>query len=323
MKSSNPDTPPKPPGVPRPRGASQSYLHPGTDATLRAGLSDAWALAAGLTLRRTDARDLQGAAMRAVLPRGVWILLVVGGEVDLDVAGRRLRLGPREGSHACGAVIPAAEPLACRRQSRRGDVERSVELVLEDGWLRDRLGDEALACLAAQCGSHAAPRPWNASARCRALVGQMLQPPALEPALWALYLESRALDLAVEALDSLSGGAPAHHDAVPGRRDLARMAQVRDLLDSGRADALTLEQIAQRACLSVNTLQRHFRAAWGMTVFAYLRETRLQRARLALERDGVSVSHAAWIAGYASQANFATAFRRRYGMQPGQARGRA
>ncbi len=100
------------------------------------------------------------------------------------------------------------------------------------------------------------------------------------------------------------------------------MMALRELLDEGGADALSLAQIAARACISVNTLQRHFRAMWGTTVAQYLRERKLARARLALEVDGVSVTQAAWLAGYNSAANFATAFRRRFGMTPGQVRAR-
>jgi AraC-like DNA-binding protein len=39
-------------------------------------------------------------------------------------------------------------------------------------------------------------------------------------------------------------------------------------------------------------------------------------AREALERDGMSVAQAAYIAGYTSAANFATAFRRFFGTTP-------
>jgi AraC-like DNA-binding protein len=100
------------------------------------------------------------------------------------------------------------------------------------------------------------------------------------------------------------------------------MMALRELLDNGGADALSLAEIAARACVSVNTLQRHFRAMWGTTVAQYLRDGRLARARLALERDGVSVMQAAELAGYNSAANFATAFRRRFGVSPGQVRAR-
>ena len=42
----------------------------------------------------------------------------------------------------------------------------------------------------------------------------------------------------------------------------------------------------------------------------------------ALERDGASVAEAAYIAGYASAANFATAFRRFFGTSPKNFRAR-
>lgn len=69
-------------------------------------------------------------------------------------------------------------------------------------------------------------------------------------------------------------------------------------------------------CCNPNTLQRHFRQSFGQTISGYLRETRLQRAAQALERDGISVAHAAEIAGYSNQANFCTAFKKRYNVLP-------
>src|SRR5690606_4727738 len=108
----------------------------------------------------------------------------------------------------------------------------------------------------------------DASAMAISLVEQMLAPPALDGALWRMYQESRAIALVVEALASISGAELV--PAVDGlrQRERARMEQVRDLLESGQADDMSLVQIARHACLSVNTLQRHFRAVWGKTVAA-------------------------------------------------------
>ncbi|CAM5502008.1 AraC family transcriptional regulator OS=Stutzerimonas stutzeri OX=316 GN=CXK95_03430 PE=4 SV=1 [Stutzerimonas stutzeri] len=59
-----------------------------------------------------------------------------------------------------------------------------------------------------------------------------------------------------------------------------------------------------------------------MTIFEYQRARRLLQARQALEREGISVNEAAWRAGYNSAANFATAFKRQFGISPRQVRGR-
>ena len=48
----------------------------------------------------------------------------------------------------------------------------------------------------------------------------------------------------------------------------------------------------------------------------------LQVLRHALEQDGLTVGQAALVAGYNSAANFATAYRKRFGMPPKLARAR-
>ncbi|MBO1114390.1 helix-turn-helix transcriptional regulator [Bordetella petrii] len=302
--------------------AQYAVAAPGASQPMFEGLVDTVALADGLILHRVDARDLQGVAVHATLRPGLRIALTVGGKADVNFGGRRILLGPRADGGARGAVVAVARPTDFVRQSRRGDLERTVSLTFGDEWLQRRFGGELQACLAFS-RRHLSIYEWNASAQAVALAEQMLAPPELDSALWRMYQESRSLDLAVEAFACLRGGAPARPAASMRQRERARMEQVRDLLDSGQADTLTLEQIARHACVSANTLQRHFRAAWGKTVFAYLRDARLARARLALERDAVSVAQAAWIAGYSSPANFATAFRQQYGMPPGQVGRRA
>lgn len=84
---------------------------------------------------------------------------------------------------------------------------------------------------------------------------------------------------------------------------------------------LTLAEIAGAACVSVSTLQRLFREQMGMPVWEYVRRLRLDHARRFLERGEGSVTEAAFRAGYNSPANFATAFKRAFGVSPSQCRG--
>lgn len=282
------------------------------------GLVDTVRLAEGLSLHRVDARDLLGVAVHADLQPGLRIALTVGGKADVSYGGYRLLLGPRSGGRAYGAIVALTESTPFMRQSRRGDIERSVCVTLSEAWLRQRLGDALPSCLAF-ARQHLSVYPWTAPAQTVALVQQMLTPPELDEALWRMYQESRSLDFVVQALASLSGAVLAPGANELRRRERTRMEQVRDLLESGQADEMSLVDIARHACVSVNTLQRHFRAVWGKTVFAYLRDARLARARMALERDAISVTQAALIAGYSSSANFATAFRQQYGIPPGHA----
>lgn len=298
--------------------ARYAIVAPSAHRPMFEGVIDSCRLSDGMNLHRVDARDLQGVAVHADLQPGLRIALTVGGKADVSYDGRRLFLAPRQGGGAAGAIVALTQTAKFVRQSRRGDLERSVCLTLSDAWLQQRLDETLHSCLAFS-RRHLSVYPWSASAQTVSLVEKMLVTPELDGALWRMQQESRCLALAVEALSDLSGAVMAPITEGIRQREHARMVQVRELLDSGQADDMTLVDIARHACLSVNTLQRHFRSVWGKTVFAYLRDVRLARARMALERDAVSVTQAALIAGYSSPANFATAFRQQFGMPPGQA----
>ena len=63
-------------------------------------------------------------------------------------------------------------------------------------------------------------------------------------------------------------------------------------------------------------MQTAFKATYNSTIADFSRELRLQNARAAIERDGISVGEAAYIAGYSNPANFSTAFKRFFGLSP-------
>ncbi|MEI2418033.1 AraC family transcriptional regulator [Orrella sp. JC864] len=289
------------------------------------GVFDTLTLPSGLTVHRVDARELQGSEVHAVLKEGLRIALVVGGRAQVGFGNLSLHLGPgaRPGEPVLGAMVSVARPERFYRRGMRGAVERTVSISVPYTWLDAWLPLDARGqAIRAHAHTHLAVKTWPLSAQALALAEQLLVPAPVVPALWNLYVESRVLGLLSEAFGCWDRSqAPAPEASARLRpRDLQRMAQLRDWLDSGQADGLGLAEIAMHACMSVNTLQRHFRAAWGRTVVDYLRDARLERARAALERGGLSVTQAAWDAGYSSPANFATAFRRRYGLAPGQVR---
>ncbi|QLO02934.1 helix-turn-helix transcriptional regulator [Citrobacter freundii] len=95
-----------------------------------------------------------------------------------------------------------------------------------------------------------------------------------------------------------------------------RLEIVRRLLEQTPENDYTLSELAQRAAMSPSSLRSKFRAAYGCSVFDYLRDCRLERARGYL-LEGYSVQQAAWMSGYQHATNFSTAFRRRYGFSPG------
>nr|WP_132728994.1 helix-turn-helix domain-containing protein [Raoultella sp. BIGb0138] len=94
-----------------------------------------------------------------------------------------------------------------------------------------------------------------------------------------------------------------------------RLESVRQRLEQQPQQEHTLCDLARSAAMSSSSLSAKFRQAYGESVFDYLRDCRLALAYHHLQQ-GCSVQQAAWMSGYQHATNFATAFRRRYGIAP-------
>lgn len=99
-----------------------------------------------------------------------------------------------------------------------------------------------------------------------------------------------------------------------------RLAQARDLIDRAPTGAWTVDDLARKVGLGARSLRTYFREEFQQSVTEYARNVRLDRAREALALRQVTVSEAAYEAGYTNPANFATAFRRRFGHAPSAAK---
>lgn len=78
----------------------------------------------------------------------------------------------------------------------------------------------------------------------------------------------------------------------------------------------TIEQLARLVGTNEKRLSSEFRDNLGQTVFEYLRDERLRIAQRLLSSTLLSIARIAEEIGFSSAANFATAFRERFGMTP-------
>ncbi len=271
----------------------------------------------GLSLHASDTLDMHDLTTRIVHTEGLTVSLFLQGLADVTLGGRAFLLGPAaRGGELEGVVIARAEMDLFERRGRCGSHVRKVNVTIPAQWLEQ----EGLADLAdhravlAFSRDHLASARWKLSSRLKALAEQILDPPPYNGLLQGLYLESRAIEIAAEAL-GVMGRLAAPSGPLRGAEQ-RRMWAVHDFIAARLADDLTLDLIAREAGMSVNTLQRLFRAAFGVTVFEHVRQRRLDLARAALEEGDLTVTQAAYVAGYTAPANFATAFKRAFGVSP-------
>lgn len=291
-------------------------LQPG--APLMQGSFSITRLREGLSLHCTDIVHLRDMATQFLMPEEcVKVLLKLEGNAQVVVGRCPLPLDAGEGAQAVphGAIVAVHAPETFRRHSRAGSRQRMVVLTLHPSWF------DAAGISLDLFREHLAMQTWQPSRRAVAIAEQLLHPVGFDGPMHKLHLESRALELIAEAFSQTRADALPAPSGMPASAS-QRVRRLQELLDSGEADQLDMQAIARLMACNASTLQQQFRAVCGQTIFDYLRQHRLQRAALALQQQGASVARAAEIAGYSSQANFSTAFRRRYGVPPKHYRNR-
>lgn len=289
----------------------------------------------GLHVHADDAADAQDFVATGQIEQGLRIIVLLEGAVNLRYGASRVQLSSAmadrarvgHGGHAPRAMLVSiAETDRFERHARRGTYARRLSVGVGAHWLDQVMAGQPERAVEDFTRCHLAMRHWQPSHRIVALAEQIVRAPALSAPFLHLYLESRVLELVSEGLSQLGQDAGSAGHAAQAARLLPhehrRVRALHDFLQTERACEMSLDGLARQAGVNPNTLQKHFRAVYGTTIFDFLREQRLQRARVALERDGQPVAQAALLAGYTSAANFATAYRKRFGMQPKLARGR-
>jgi len=132
-----------------------------------------------------------------------------------------------------------------------------------------------------------------------------------------LYLESKVwelMSLVLNEFDSNAATAVTSQTLRPD--DIERIHQASEILQTRLDQPPSLIELAHLIGINDHKLKLGFREVFGTTVFGYLHEVRLERSRQLLETGTVNVTEAARAVGYVNRSYFASAFRRRFGMNP-------
>ena len=98
------------------------------------------------------------------------------------------------------------------------------------------------------------------------------------------------------------------------------LSEARGYMEEHLEEPLTIEALSRRACLSATAFKEGFRRLYGQPVHIWLRQRRMERAALLLRSTRLTVLAIAQAVGYSSVSQFSAAFRRQYGLTPGQYR---
>lgn len=138
----------------------------------------------------------------------------------------------------------------------------------------------------------------------------------LTPPASAIYLEAKVLELIAWELEQWCGG---HRNVVGlSSADIRQLQQARQIILDRYLDPPSLVSLARLVGLNTNKLKTGFRKMYKDTVYGVLKTHRMEMARMKLQSGEANVSEAAVAVGYSNISHFSSAFRKTYGILPGQ-----
>jgi AraC family transcriptional activator of pyochelin receptor len=243
---------------------------------------------------------------------GLKLVLVLGGQLDyqlqsggaVHVEGPAFHISLSETPFVVSHRYAARQPL------------QYLSVRMPMAALHDTFGAEldALARRIAPATRHAMATANGRAGKTLQALGRQIMLCPLSGPLRQLYLSGKALELTAAVMDGLAGTcAPA--EAAPGTRQLRCLQQARDILLQRLHAPPTLPELARLAGTNASTLSLGFRQLFGTSVFAYVRQQRLELAYRMLASGNISVADAAHACGY-TDSHFSKVFRQRYGVSP-------
>ena len=132
------------------------------------------------------------------------------------------------------------------------------------------------------------------------------------------YRQARVLELLGLFAESTSLKLPPASEPCLRSEDEAALNEAAAYLEKNLSANHSLAQISRTVHLNEFKLKKGFREYHQTTVFGYLRQKRMERARTMLVNREVRVIEAAQAVGYANPSHFSRAFRKTFGMNPSE-----
>jgi AraC family transcriptional activator of pyochelin receptor len=100
--------------------------------------------------------------------------------------------------------------------------------------------------------------------------------------------------------------------------DKNKLFQAKEIVTHNYSQPPSITQLSKMVGLNSNKLKKNFKELFGIPVFKYIQEERLNKAYELLQHSDKTVQEAAWDVGYESLSSFSNAFFKKFGTRPNE-----
>jgi len=271
-----------------------------------------------LQVHANDSLERKTLSQRFEMPAQLTVMLLLEGDIRFSINGTMYQMSARNGP--VGHLWLLTQPGTLVRHTQAGQRVRKVNVTLSlEGVEGIHLPPELRKHICLDAARPGVAR-WEPSPHALRCAQELLTGHGTRASKHSLHTCIAGLSLFQQALQTTNAQAQpnAPLDSGPlNDRDMDRARKIREHIRACDAhQAPTPHTLARELGMSVSTLQRLFKAAYGMSVMEFTRTERLNAARTLLLQGGLTVGEAGYRAGYTTASNFSTAFQRAFGYPP-------
>ena len=127
-----------------------------------------------------------------------------------------------------------------------------------------------------------------------------------------MFLKSQITELLAHFFAALATDKIASNNNI--ERD--KLFQAKEIITNNISKPPSLSELSKLIGLNNNKLKKNFKELFGIPVFKYLQDERLNKANELLSSSGMSIQETALYVGYESLSSFSNAFQKKFGIRP-------
>jgi len=132
-----------------------------------------------------------------------------------------------------------------------------------------------------------------------------------------IYLESKLLELFHSTIEQLQETEDSTDKTIYlTSQDIERIKKAKNILLKDIANPPSLKELAYKSAINDFKLKKGFKKIYGNTVFGFLQEYRLQKAKELIKKNEININEAATLVGYKSISHFSKIFKEHFGVLP-------
>ncbi|RBP50728.1 AraC family transcriptional regulator [Arenicella xantha] len=268
----------------------------------------------GLSMHSVNATEQQDASNAIELPPGLSINFIFSGIVEFEFAQQSHTLQPIDDEASCSVIVNSRQEVMKRRM-KKGEYVEKLNIFVELPWLESRCQSSIDRKNLNSLLSRTSVLSWTPTKQTQKKAKRLLKLDQAMSFMQVMHAEQLTIEILTQCLNDLNNRIEPHNDAATqllNDHSLRLKAAINEHLEVHN----TVGDVASALNMSERTLQRKFQRHYGECISSYIKQRKMEHAKVALLINRKTVGEAAYIAGYKHTPNFINAFKKLTGMTP-------